>query len=153
MTKREWDGSATPKNTKTSDSEDKLEDTTPLVTVWGAQSSVEIKNNAVQSFPTIDAAASFAFKYTQIKTVEGAELPAEQSRGCISQFSVNCNDEVVEFQLNVYSILLWQYTLPWLLCMCVGDSLLCSEEIVNIFELVPFNVIIITIILLSSWIK
>ena len=76
----------------------------------GAQSSVEIQNNAGSSFRTADAAASFACKCTQIKTAEGAELPAEQLRGYISQFSVNSNDEVVEFQLNVYNITLWQDT-------------------------------------------
>ena len=95
---------------KTSNCGDELEDTTPLKMVCGAQSSVEIQNNAGSSFPTADAAASFACKCTQNKSVKGAELPVEQRRGCISQFSVNSNDEVVEFQLNVYNIILWQDT-------------------------------------------
>ena len=95
---------------KTSDCGDELEDTTPLVTVCGAHSSVEIQKNAGSSFPTADAAASFTCKCTQIKTAEGAELPTEQRRGCISQFSVNSDAEVVEFQLNVCNIILWQDT-------------------------------------------
>ena len=92
---------------KTIDGGDELEDTTSLVTVCGVQCSAEIQNN-VSSFPTADAAASFACKCSQNKTAEGAELPAEQRRGCISQFSVNSDDEVIEFQLNVYNIILWQ---------------------------------------------
>ena len=75
------------------------------MTVCRAQSSVEIQNNAGSSFLTADAAASFACKCTQNKTVMGAELPAEQRRGCISPFSVSSDDEVVEFQLNIYNII------------------------------------------------
>ena len=92
---------------KTSDCRDELVDTTPLVTVCEAQSSVEIQNNDGSSFPTADAAASFSCKCTQITTAEEAELPAEKRRGCISQFSVNSGDEVVKFQLNVCKIILW----------------------------------------------
>ena len=44
---------------------DELENTTPLVIMCRAQSSVEIQNNAGSSFPTTDAAASFACKCTQ----------------------------------------------------------------------------------------
>ena len=44
------------------------------------------------SFPTADVAASFACKCMQNKTAEGAELPAEQRRGSILQFSVNSDD-------------------------------------------------------------
>ena len=40
----------------------------------------------------------------QITTAEGAELPVEQRRRCISQFSVNSDDEVVKFQLDIYNI-------------------------------------------------
>ena len=72
--------------------------------VCGAQSSVEIQNTAGSSFLTADAAASFACKCIQIKTAEGAEVPAEQRRGCISQFSVNSDDEVVDLELNIYNI-------------------------------------------------
>ena len=75
----------------------------------GAQSSAEIQINAGSSILTADAAASFACKCMQTKTVERAELPAEQRRGCISQFSVNSDDEVDDFQLNIYNIL-WQDT-------------------------------------------
>ena len=42
---------------------------------------------------------------------EEAELPAEQRRGCTSQFSVNSDDEVVEFQRDVYSIIYCDKTL------------------------------------------
>ena len=54
----------------TTDCGDELEDTTPSVTVCGAHSSVEIQNNAGSSFLIADAAASFACKCLQIKTVE-----------------------------------------------------------------------------------
>ena len=73
------------------------------MTVCGAHSSVEIQNNAGSSFLIADAAASFACKCSQIKTVEGAELKVEQRRGCISQFSVNSDDDDVAFQLNIYN--------------------------------------------------
>ena len=65
--------------------------------VCGAQSSVEIQNNAGSSFLTADAAVSFACKCTQNKTATGTELLAQQRQGCISQFSVNSDDEVVQF--------------------------------------------------------
>ena len=39
----------------------------------------------------------------KIKTAEGAELKVEQRRGCISQCSVNSDDDVVSFQLNIYN--------------------------------------------------
>ena len=68
------------------------------MTVCGAHSSIEIQNNAGSSFLITDAAASFACKCSQIKTVKGAELKMEQRRGCISQFSVNSDDDVVAFQ-------------------------------------------------------
>ena len=68
-------------------------------------SRVKIQNNAGLSFLTADAAASFACKCMQIKTAEVAELLAEQRQGCISQFSVNADGEVVEFHLNVYNII------------------------------------------------
>ena len=91
---------------KTSDCGDKLEDTTPFVIVYRAQSSVEIQNNAGSSFLTADAAASFACKCTQNKN-----CGAEQNWGCISQLSVNSDDEVVEFQLNAYNIICCDKTL------------------------------------------
>ena len=69
----------------------------------GAHSSVEIQNNAGSSFLIADAAASFACKCSEIKTAEGAELNVEQRRGCISQFSINSDDDVVAFQLNIYN--------------------------------------------------
>ena len=94
-----------------SDCGDKLEDTTPSVTVWGAHSSVEIQNNAGSSFLIADAAASFACKCSQIKTAEGAELKVEQRRGCISQFSVNSDDDVVTFQQNIYNTIYCDKTL------------------------------------------
>ena len=82
-----------------SDCGDNLKDTTILVTECGMQSSVEIQNNAGSSV-TADEAASFACKCTQNKTATGAELLAEQRWGCILQFSVKSDYEVVEFQLN-----------------------------------------------------
>ena len=85
----------------TSDCGVELQDTTPSVTVCGAYSSVEIQNNAGSSFLITDAAASFACKCSQTKTAEEAELKVEQRRGCISQFSVNSDDNVVAFQLNI----------------------------------------------------
>ena len=90
---------------------DELEDTIPSVTVCGAHSSVEIQNNAGSSFLIADAAATFACKCSQIKTAEGAELKVEQRRGCISQFSVNSDDDVVAFQLNIYNTLYCDKTL------------------------------------------
>ena len=68
-----------------------------------APSSVEIQNKAVSSFLIADTAASFACKCSQITTAEGAEWKVEQRRGCISQFSVNSDDGVVAFQLNIYN--------------------------------------------------
>ena len=68
---------------KTSDCGDEVDDTTPYVTVCGAHSSVEIRNNAGSSFLIADAAASCACKCSQIKTAEGAELKVEQRQGCI----------------------------------------------------------------------
>ena len=96
---------------KTSDCRDELEDTTPSVTVCGVHSSVEIQNNAGSSFLIADAAASFACKCSQIKTSEGAELKVEQRQGCISQFSVNSDDDVVAFQLNIYNTIYCDKTL------------------------------------------
>ena len=66
-------------------------------------SSVEIQNKAGSSFLIADTAASFACKCSQITTAEGAEWKVEQRRGCISQFSVNSDDDVVAFQLNIYN--------------------------------------------------
>ena len=83
---------------RTSDGGDELEDTTPLVTVCRTQRSVENQSNGDSCFPTASAAASFACRCTQIKTAEGTELPVEQRRGCISQFS---HEDVAEFQLNI----------------------------------------------------
>ena len=94
-----------------SDCGDKLDDTTPSVTVCGAHSSVEIQNNAGSSFLIADAAASFACKCSQIKTAEGAELKVGQRWGCISQFSVNSDDDVVAFQLNIYNTMYCHKTL------------------------------------------
>ena len=67
-----------------------------------APSSVEIQNKAGSSFLIADTAASFACKCSQITTAEGAERKVEQRRGCISQFSVNSDDDVVAFQLKIY---------------------------------------------------
>ena len=85
--------------------------TTPSVTVCGAHSRVEIQNNAGSSFLIADAAASFACKCSQITTAEGAERKVEQRRGCISQFSVNSDDDVVAFQLNIYNTMYCDKTL------------------------------------------
>ena len=85
--------------------------TTPSVMVCGAHSSVEIQNNACSSFLIIDAAASFACKCSQITTAEGAERKVEQRRGYISQFSVNSDDDVVAFQLNIYNTIYCDKTL------------------------------------------
>ena len=68
-----------------------------------APSSVEIQNKAGPSFLIADTAASFACKCSQITTAEGAERKVEQSRGCISQFPVNSDNDVVAFQLNIYN--------------------------------------------------
>ena len=95
----------------TSDCGDELEDTTPSVTVCGAHSSVAIQNNAGSSFLIADAAASFACKCSQIKTAEGAELKVEQRWGCILQFSVNSDNDVVAFQLNIYNTIYCDKTL------------------------------------------
>ena len=98
------------KNTTRATAEMNLK-TTPSVTVCGAHSSVEIQNNARSSFLIIDAAASFACKCSQIKTAEGAERKVEQRRGCILQFSVNSDDDVVTFQLNIYNTIYCDKTL------------------------------------------
>ena len=79
--------------------------------VCGAHSSVEIQNNAGSSFLIADAAVTCACKCSQIRTAEGAELKVEQRRGCISQFSVNSDDDVVAFQLNIYNTLYCDKTL------------------------------------------
>ena len=68
-----------------------------------APSSVEIQNKAGSSFLIAGTAASFACKCSQITTAEEAERKVEQRRGCISQFSVNSDDDVVAFQLNIYN--------------------------------------------------
>ena len=60
--------------------------------------------------------ASCACKCSQIKTAEGAELKVEQRRGCIQQFSVNSDDDVVAFQLNIYNTLYCDKTLLITLC-------------------------------------
>ena len=99
------------KEHNTSDCGDKLEDATPSVTVCRVYSSVEIQNNTGSSFLIADAAASFACECSQIKTAEGAEQKVEQRQGCISQFSVNSDDDVVAFQLNIYNTLYYDKTL------------------------------------------
>ena len=76
-----------------------------------AHSSVEIQNKAGSSFLIADAAASFACKCSQITNAEGAELKVEQRRICISQFSVNSDNDVVAFQLNIYNTIYCDKTL------------------------------------------
>ena len=79
--------------------------------VCGVHSSVEIQNNAGSGFLIADAAASFACKCSQIKSAEGTELKLEQRRGSVLQFSVNSDDDVVTFQLNLYNIMFCDKTL------------------------------------------
>ena len=62
-----------------------------------APSSVEIQNKAGSSFLIADTTASFACKCSQITTADWDERKVEQRRGCISQFSVNSDDDVVAF--------------------------------------------------------
>ena len=77
----------------------------------GAHSSVEIQNNAGSSFLIADAAANFACKCSQITTAEGVERKVAQRWGCISQFSVNSDDDVVAFQLNIFNTIYCDKTL------------------------------------------
>ena len=81
------------------------------MTACGAHSCVEIQNNAGSSFLIADAAASFACKCSQITTAERAERKVEQRRGCILQFSVNSDNDVVAFQLNIYNTIYCDKTL------------------------------------------
>ena len=76
------------------------------MTVRGAYSSAEIQDNAGSSFPTLMQLPVLHVNACKLKLRRELNYRRSRDGGNISQFSVNSDDEVVEFQLKVYNIIL-----------------------------------------------